>query len=94
MDVKLLSCRLVLPLVSCVLTTCVMPASVSHASGMGGTESTSDGGGVITAHASYEFTTVGSGGGDGGWRQWSDILFDGNNLDSANLLLQAGQDWC
>ena len=47
MDVKLLSCRLVLPLVSCVLTTCVMPASVSHASGMGGTESTSDGGGVI-----------------------------------------------
>ena len=66
MDVKLLSCRLVLPLVSCVLTTCVMPASVSHASGMGGAESTSDGGGVITAHASYEFTTVGSGGGDGG----------------------------
>ena len=66
MDVKLLSCRLVLPLVSCVLTTCV-----THASGMGGTESTSDGGGVITAHASYEFTTVGSGGGDGG-RQWSE----------------------
>jgi len=51
--------------VPCVLAIGVMPASVSHASGVGDTESTSDGEGVITAHASYEFTTVSSGGGSG-----------------------------
>ena len=66
MGAKLLNHILMLPLVSCVLTVGVMPASVSRALGVGGTESTSDGGGVITAHASYEFTTVSSGGDGGG----------------------------